>query len=359
MSIITSLKVALAERSYPIYIGQDLLTDAALLQKYIAAEQVMIVSNETVAKLYLPTLLQTLSGYKADTVIVPDGEQYKTLATWASIFDELLLKKHHRNTTLIALGGGVICDMTGFAAACYQRGAHFLQIPTTLLAQVDASIGGKTAVNHPAGKNMIGAFYQPRAVIIDLKVLDSLPDREYSAGLAEIIKAAAIRDAEFFAWLEKKITTIMQRQPEPLSYAIARACEIKAEIVSQDEKEVTGERALLNFGHTFGHAIENIQGYGNILHGEAVAIGMMLAARLSLQQGWLVPEEVGRLEQLLTHAKLPTRLPPDTQYDKMMTAMAVDKKFTYHQKTFILLQGLGKAKLTSQIEQRMLEQILT
>ena len=280
-----TITIDLGERSYPIYIGENIASDGALFAKHIVSRQTLVVSNETVAALYLEPITKALRNYQCDVLLLPDGEQYKNLTVLNKIFDMLLEKKHQRSTTLLALGGGVICDMTGFAAACYQRGVAFIQIPTTLLAQVDASIGGKTAVNHSLGKNMIGAFHQPRCVIVDINTLQSLPDREYRAGVAEIIKAALICDAEFFVWLEQNSAKILAKDKVALVYAIARACEIKASIVAADETETEGVRALLNLGHTFGHAIEQVFGYGQWLHGEAVAMGLVLAADLSVALG--------------------------------------------------------------------------
>jgi 3-dehydroquinate synthase len=282
------LNVNLGEqRSYPIFIGSGLLGDRNCFAPYIKGKQLCIVTNEVVAPLYLEGLIELLSvTCQVDVVILPDGEQYKTVATLMKIYDCLLEKKHNRTTTLIALGGGVVGDMTGYAAASYQRGVNFIQVPTTLLAQVDSSVGGKTGVNHPLGKNMIGAFYQPEAVIIDTDVLGSLPERELSAGIAEIIKYGLIGDADFFRWLEVNMTALQSLDASVVTEAIARSCQNKASVVAQDEKE-GGIRAILNLGHTFGHAIETAQGYGTWLHGEAVAIGMMIAAVLSEKMAWI------------------------------------------------------------------------
>ncbi|HEY7885092.1 MAG TPA: 3-dehydroquinate synthase, partial [Cellvibrionaceae bacterium] len=275
-----TLKVELGERSYPIYIGEQLLEDKTLLTQHIQGRQVCIVTNKTVAPLYHEKLLASLSDYDVTTVALPDGEQYKNLDTLNLIFDQLLSARHNRTTTVIALGGGVVGDMAGFAAACYQRGVNFIQVPTTLLSMVDSSVGGKTGVNHALGKNMIGAFYQPQAVIADVSVLQSLPTRELAAGLAEVIKYGLISDADFFVWLEQNIKALLAMEVEALSYAVLRSCENKAAVVAADERE-GGIRAILNLGHTFGHAIETAEGYGVWLHGEAVAAGMVMALDLS------------------------------------------------------------------------------
>ena len=272
--------VQLGKRSYPIYIGEDLLSQPQYFLDHIPSENVFIVSNEKVAPLYLDKVLDSCKKLQCDYKILPDGEQYKNIATMETIYSSLLEKHCDRNTTLIALGGGVIGDITGFAAATYQRGVHFIQVPTTLLAQVDSSVGGKTGVNHALGKNMIGCFYQPRCVIADLGTLETLDDRELSAGIAEIIKYGLIRDTEFFIWLENNIQKLVDKDPETLAYAVLRSCENKAQIVAEDELEQSGKRALLNYGHTFGHAIETGTGYGSWLHGEAVACGMLNGSSL-------------------------------------------------------------------------------
>lgn len=352
------VSVELGARSYPIYIGPGLLTESNLLQKHLVSQQVLIVSSEPIANYYLATLQKSFSQYQCDVVLLPDGEQYKSLETLNKIFDALLTHRHRRNTTLVALGGGVVCDMTGFAAACYQRGVGFIQIPTTLLAQVDASIGGKTAVNHPLAKNMIGAFHQPRAVIIDTDTLNSLPEREYRAGIAEIIKAALIRDAAFFTWLEEHLAELLQKNPQALTHAIARACAIKAEIVAADETEITGVRALLNLGHTFGHALEQTLGYGTWLHGEAVAAGMILAADLSQRLGWLEPADFIRIKTLIQRSGLPTQLPVGVQCDKILNIMAVDKKNISEQLRLVLLRKVGKGELTDTASISQVRQVL-
>ncbi|UCE88969.1 MAG: 3-dehydroquinate synthase, partial [Pseudomonadota bacterium] len=283
-----TLQLDLGDRSYPIHIGSGLLTRAEMFAPHLAGRQVMVVSNETVAPLYLDAVMEALQGFERASVILPDGEQYKNLEVLNCIFDALLEKRFDRQCTLVALGGGVVGDMAGFAAACYQRGVAFIQVPTTLLAQVDSSVGGKTGVNHALGKNMIGAFHQPRCVIADTDTLDTLDDRQLSAGVAEVIKYGLIRDAEFFNWLEDNLDDLLARKPEALAHAIERSCRDKADIVAQDELE-GGVRALLNLGHTFGHAIEAGTGYGSWLHGEAVAAGMRVAAELSARKGWIDP----------------------------------------------------------------------
>jgi 3-dehydroquinate synthase len=347
------LPVELGERSYPIYIGSNLLSQSTLLTTHIKAKQVLVVTNTTVAPLYLATILQSLSGYCVETVILPDGEQYKTLEYVTQIFDKLLANKFSRNATLIALGGGVIGDMGGFAAACYQRGIAFLQIPTTLLAQVDSSVGGKTGVNHPLGKNMIGAFYQPQCVIADANVLDTLDDRQLAAGLAEVIKYGLIRDAEFFVWLEENMPALLARDKAALTYAIERSCMNKAQVVAEDETE-TGVRATLNLGHTFGHAIETGMGYGSYLHGEAVAIGTCQAADLSQRKGWLNDADVDRIIALFKQAKLPTVPPKTINAERFLELMAVDKKNIDGQIRLILLEKIGLATLPIYVDQSTL-----
>ncbi|WP_295608205.1 3-dehydroquinate synthase, partial [uncultured Lamprocystis sp.] len=282
----TTLTVSLGARSYPIYIGTGLIADPDHYRPHIQGGQVMVVTNETVAPLYLEAACAALTGLRVSTLILPDGEVYKTQDALNRIYDALLAERFSRDCTLIALGGGVIGDMAGFAAASYQRGVAFIQIPTTLLAQVDSSVGGKTGINHPLGKNMIGAFHQPRAVIADTATLNTLSDRELSAGLAEVIKYGLIRDPDFFDWLDTHLMALRDRDPDTLAEAIRRSCENKAQVVAADELE-NGERALLNLGHTFGHAIETGTGYGNWLHGEAVGVGMCMAADLSARLGWL------------------------------------------------------------------------
>ncbi len=281
-----TLNLDLGERSYPIYIGSGILADQQLLRRHVSGRQVMLVTNEVVAPLYLDKVRAGYPGISCSQVVLPDGEENKNLATLELVFDQLLAERHNRGTTIVALGGGVVGDMAGFAAACYQRGVNFVQVPTTLLAQVDSSVGGKTGVNHPLGKNMIGAFYQPQCVIIDTETLQTLPARHYRAGIAEVIKYGIIADREFFVWLENNYSSLLSLREDALHYAITRSCEIKARVVAQDERE-SGLREILNLGHTFGHAIETEQGYGEWLHGEAVAAGMVMAADLSVRMGLL------------------------------------------------------------------------
>lgn len=353
------VNVALNERSYPISIGTGLLADPTAYQPLKAGDKVMIVSNPTVAKHYLATVQKTLEslGCVVDSVLLPDGEQYKNLDSLNLIFTALLEKNHHRDTTLIALGGGVIGDVAGYAAASYQRGIRFIQIPTTLLAQVDSSVGGKTAVNHPLGKNMIGAFYQPVSVIIDTQTLTTLDKREVSAGLAEVIKYGAIFDVAFFEWLEHHIDDLVSLEQAALEYCIQRCCQLKADVVARDETE-KGDRALLNFGHTFGHAIEAHLGYGNWLHGEAVAVGMLEAAALSQSLGDLSEQDVARLETLLARAVLPTISPDIMQPQDYLPYMWRDKKVLAGRLRLILLKSLGQAYVTDQIsEQQVLNAI--
>lgn len=349
------LTVNLDERSYPIYIGEQLLSTPELITRHISGKQICIVTNETIAPLYFELLLQGLVGYQVDSVILPDGERYKTLEVWASIFDKLLSARHNRTTTLIALGGGVVGDMTGFAAACYQRGVNFIQIPTTLLSMVDSSVGGKTGVNHPLGKNMIGAFYQPQCVLADTGLLDSLPVRELSAGLAEVIKYGLISDYDFFVWLENNMDALMGGDKTALAYAVRRSCENKAAVVALDERE-GGLRAILNLGHTFGHAIETAQGYGNWLHGEAVAAGMVMAADLSWRRGAISEQDLMRVTRLLERAKLPTKAPADMTPDQFKQLMGVDKKVLDGRLRLVLLAAMGKAEITSDIDANLLQQ---
>ncbi len=337
-----TLNVNLGTRSYPIFIGAGLLDDANLFKPYIRGEQVCIVTNETVAPLYLAALQNTLAGTRLDTVILPEGEQHKNLDTLNRIFDTLLQARHNRTTTLVALGGGVVGDMAGFAAACYQRGVDFIQVPTTLLAQVDSSVGGKTGVNHALGKNMIGAFHQPNCVVADTRVLATLPDRELAAGLAEVFKYGLIADRFFFHWLQENVEALQTRDSEALTYAIRRSCEIKADIVARDEREGS-VRALLNLGHTFGHAIETAQGYGNWLHGEAVAAGTAMAADLSRRLGWLSDGDLAAIRQLQVKAGLPIKAPATISTEQFLSLMAVDKKVLTGQLRLVLLKSIGEA----------------
>jgi 3-dehydroquinate synthase len=341
------LRVELAERSYPIFIGNHLLSRTELLLPYIRGKQVLIVTNTTVAPLYLAQVKATLSSLQVDELILPDGEQYKTLDTVALIYDKLMTARHNRKTTLIALGGGVIGDMTGFAAATYQRGVDFIQIPTTLLSQVDSSVGGKTGVNHPQGKNMIGAFYQPRCVLADTTVLQTLPERELAAGIAEVIKYGLIVDKSFYAWLLENTAALYQREQSALAHAIYQSCLNKARVVAADEREETDIRALLNLGHTFGHAIETAQGYGQWLHGEAVAAGMVLAAQLSQRLGFIAIADVAQLEQLLQQAHLPIAPPRDMTAQQFLDLMGRDKKVIDGRLRLVLLRAIGDAFVSS------------
>ena len=340
-----SLNVDLGERSYPISIGAGLLADPSLIAQHIAGRKVAIVTNTTVAPLYLEQVAAPLraAGHEVHEIVLPDGEEYKNWASLMQVFDALLANKCDRKTTMLALGGGVIGDLTGFAAASYMRGVPFIQIPTTLLSQVDSSVGGKTGLNHPLGKNMIGAFYQPRAVLADTATLATLPARELSAGLAEVIKHGAIIDAEFFDWIEHNIQALMAREPQALAHAIARSCEIKADVVRQDERE-GGLRAILNFGHTFGHAIEAGLGYGQWLHGEAVGCGMVMAADLSQRAGLVDATTVERMRKLVAAAGLPTEA-PDLGTERWLELMEVDKKNEGGAIKFILMKPLGSPSI--------------
>ncbi|MFL1466372.1 3-dehydroquinate synthase [Marinobacter sp. HN1S83] len=339
------LQVDLGDRSYPIVIGDGLLgkTD---LTPYVAGSQVMIVTNETVAPLYLEKARANFPGKTIDTVVLPDGEKYKDWQTLNLIFDALLEKRHTRKTTLVALGGGVVGDMTGFAAACYQRGVPFIQIPTTLLSQVDSSVGGKTGINHPLGKNMIGAFHQPEMVLIDADSLKTLPPREVSAGLAEVIKYGLIRETGFLKWLESEMDRLLALSPESLVEAIYRSCACKADVVAQDERE-GGLRAILNLGHTFGHAIETYAGYGNWLHGEAVGAGMVMAADLSWREGMISGADVTRTRDLIAKAGLPLVPPAGMSPADFMDLMSVDKKNVDGALRLVLLRALGDAFVTA------------
>lgn len=352
-----TLSVDLGERSYPIYINSDLLNRADLLRPCIPGKQVLIVTNETIAPLYLERLQTLLDGYEVESIILPDGEQYKTLEITTRIFDLLLQKHFNRTASLIALGGGVIGDMTGFAAACYQRGVYFIQVPTTLLAQVDSSVGGKTGVNHPLGKNMIGAFYQPQCVLADISTLNTLDDRQLSAGIAEVIKYGLIRDYEFFVWLEKNIDRLVARDSEALAYAVERSCQNKAEVVAADERE-GGQRALLNLGHTFGHAIETGTGYGTWLHGEGVSCGMLMAADLSHRLEWLTSAELERIQSLLLQAKLPVLAPQELSTEQFLELMSVDKKVLAGKLRLVLLKGIGKSLVTEDFDHQLLLKLL-
>lgn len=351
------LVVDLADRSYPILVGTGLLDRLADYLPACVGKQIMVVTNTTVAPLYLERIKTALGNRRVNVVVLPDGEQFKTLETLDLVFSGLLQQRHNRNTTLVALGGGVVGDMTGFAAACYQRGVEFLQVPTTLLSQVDSSVGGKTGVNHALGKNMIGAFHQPRAVYIDITTLDTLPPREFAAGLAEVIKYGLIHDVGFFGWLETRWDALLARDANDLTAAIRRSCEIKAEIVGKDERE-SSLRAILNLGHTFGHAIETAQGYGAWLHGEAVAAGMVMAVDLSVRSGWLERSVSDRLVAMLQRARLPVQGPAGMTVDEYLNLMAVDKKVLDGGLRLVLLRGLGQAVVTSDFDHQALNQTL-
>jgi len=353
-----TLHVELGERTYPVYIGRGLLADPALLAQHIAGSQVVIVSNEVVAPLYVDRVRAALGPRQLVTeVVLPDGEQHKTLHTLSNILDRVMADKHSRNTTFVAVGGGVVGDVTGFAAACYQRGVNFVQVPTTLLAQVDSSVGGKTGVNHPLGKNMIGAFYQPQAVLIDIDTLHTLPARELSAGLAEVVKYGLISDQSFYRWLQEHMPRLLACEEAALAEAIERSCAIKAEVVAADERE-GGLRAILNLGHTFGHAIETGQGYGAWLHGEAVATGMLLALELSARRGWIAPSEVADFCELLRGMHLPVQIPANMDADTFLALMARDKKAIDGRLRLVLLEDIGSACIVDDASESELRELL-
>lgn len=353
----TTLTVDLGDRSYPIYIGEKLLDQKDILQPHIPGSSALIVSNETVAPLYLDKVKALLDGKRIESVILPDGEEFKNLDVLNTIFDALLTHRLDRNTTIIALGGGVVGDMAGFAAASYQRGVHLIQIPTTLLSQVDSSVGGKTGVNHSLGKNMIGAFYQPRAVIADTSTLNTLADRELSAGLAEVIKYGLIKDISFLQWIKNNINQLVIKDPGALAYAIEISCRTKAKVVAADERE-SGQRALLNLGHTFGHAIETGMGYGEWLHGEAVGTGMCMAARMSALLGWISDSEVQDTIALIEQAKLPTMAPRSMTIDQFLKLMSVDKKVLDGVLRLVLLKEIGHAVVTDDYSQEQLAEAI-
>lgn len=357
-NIMQTLTVGLGERSYPIHVGSGLLDKAELLQAHVPRKRVAIVTNTTVAPLYLEMLEYTLQsiGVSSISVILPDGERYKNSETMNLIYDALLKNRCERSTPLIALGGGVIGDMTGYAAATYLRGVPFIQIPTTLLAQVDSSVGGKTGINHPLGKNMIGAFYQPQLVLADAATLNTLPDKELSAGLAEVIKYGLIRDLPLLEWLELNMDKLLARDTAALQYAITRSCQNKAEVVAADERE-SGERALLNLGHTFGHAIESGMGYGVWLHGEGVAAGTVMAADLSQRLGWISIQDVARIRKLFKHAGLPV-VAPDLGVERYLDLMGQDKKVEGGKMRFVLLKKIGHAVVNGEVPPDLLQQTL-
>lgn len=351
-----TLTVALDDRSYPITIGENLLNqfEHFMLKK---GQRVLITTNEKIAPLYLDNLIKMLKNHevKTDYIIVPDGEKYKTIETWNTILSTLLQNNHNRSSVLIALGGGVIGDVTGFAAACYQRGIKFIQVPTTLLSQVDSSVGGKTAINHPLGKNMIGAFYQPQSVVIDLNCLKSLPKRELSAGLAEVIKYGIILDAEFFNWLEQNMDKLLALDSEAMSYCIYYCCKLKAQVVAADETE-QDMRTILNLGHTYGHAIEAELGYGNWLHGEAVAVGMLMAAHAAKLLGYFTDRDIGRIANLLVKAKLPINRPMQMATTSYIPHMLRDKKVLSGQLRLVLPTQIGKVEVIDNISQDLVLQ---
>ncbi|PVY70381.1 3-dehydroquinate synthase [Tamilnaduibacter salinus] len=351
------LRVELGERSYPILIGTGLLGHYDLTP-WVMGDRVMVVTNETVAPLYRDRLDACFPGKQVDHVVLPDGEAYKDQETLTRVYDALLEKRHTRRTTVVALGGGVIGDMAGFAAACYQRGVPFIQVPTTLLSQVDSSVGGKTGINHPLGKNMIGAFHQPEAVLIDTDTLTTLPEREVPAGLAEVIKYGLIREPEFLAWLEEHVEALLSLSPDALAEAIYRSCACKAGVVAVDERE-GGLRAILNLGHTFGHAIETHTGYGSWLHGEAVGLGMLMAADLSCRMGLINEIERERVRRLLQRAHLPARPPSDMTPDDFLRRMAVDKKNVDGRMRLVIMRQLGEAFVTDEVEPENLRATLT
>ena len=347
--------VNLGEDSYPIFIGGSILSDKKLFDQYVSGNQILIVTNEKIAPLYLKIIEMNFISSDCEVFILPDGELHKTLDSFYQIITKLMEKKFNRTCVLIALGGGVIGDLVGFAASCYQRGVKFIQIPTTLLAQVDSSVGGKTAVNHPLGKNMIGAFHQPNAVFSDTSVLKTLDDRELSAGLAEVIKYGLIRDIKFFCWLEDNIELLISRDSDALAYAIERSCVNKAEVVEIDEKE-TGYRAILNFGHTFGHAIETSLSYKEWLHGEAVGCGMLIAANFSKKLGLLEEDQFNRIQLLIQRVGLPTKIHQNVEFDCMYENMKVDKKSRDGILYLVLLKSIGEAFLTSDYSEKILKE---
>lgn len=354
-----TVQVALGERSYPIYVGEGLLTQAELIKPHLGVGSAVVVTNETVAPLYGEQTRHLLGSHYADQIVLPDGEAHKHLDTISHIYDHLMQGKYDRKTTLVALGGGVIGDITGFAAATYQRGINFVQIPTTLLAQVDSSVGGKTGVNHSLGKNMIGAFYQPQCVLIDTQVLNTLPEREVKAGLAEVLKYGLIIDKEFFSWLESNAAAVLALSTAELTQVIKVCCEIKADVVARDERE-SGVRALLNLGHTFGHAIETAAGYGNLLHGETVAMGMVMAADLSCRLGWIEPSVARHIREVIeTKFGMPAVPPADITEEQFMDLMASDKKAEQGKIRFILLQAIGAAVISADVDGPLLSQTLT
>ena len=352
-----SLTVSLNERSYPIHIGSGLISEPSLFSSHISGRKVVIVTNDTLKPMFATALANTLADYQVDIVTIKDGERYKTLESYEQIMTFLLQNNYGRDLTLIALGGGVIGDITGFVAATYQRGVKFIQVPTTLLSQVDSSVGGKTAVNHPLGKNMIGAFYQPQAVIIDIDSLNSLPEKEFSAGMAEVIKYGVLADVEFLNYIQEQAQELKQMSPEVLTYTINQCCQIKADIVAEDERE-SGKRALLNLGHTFGHAIEAEMGYGVWLHGEAVAAGMVQASQLAEKRGWITSADVEKVINLIAEFNLPTSGPENMTLADYVKHMKKDKKVQADTIRFVVPKVLGEAVLVSDVTEQELAQIL-
>lgn len=345
-----TIDIDLPGHAYPVYLGRGLLQNSTSWSGHLGEGALLVVSNETVAPLYLDAVMDALGGRACETLLLPDGEQYKTLETWQHILDHLVNIRARRDATLLALGGGVVGDITGFAAACYMRGVRFVQAPTTLLAQVDASVGGKTGVNHVQGKNLVGAFHQPAAVVIDSATLDTLPEREFNAGMSEVVKYGALGDLEFFGWLEENAGRIMARDEDAIDFLIERSVRNKAEIVRQDEKEA-GVRALLNLGHTFGHALESETSYRRFLHGEAVAIGMVTAARLSERRGLCAAGTAPRLARLLTQFNLPVSIPGDLDIEGIVNALVLDKKALASGLRLVLLEGIGAASIDSSSRQ--------
>jgi 3-dehydroquinate synthase len=354
---VNTLEVKLGDRSYPILIGEGLLRQPDLLRQHVPARDILVVSNTTVAPLYMTSLVEALSGSRVVEAILPDGESHKTLATVARILDVLVANRFGRDCTVVALGGGVVGDMAGFAAACYQRGVAFVQVPTTLLAQVDSSVGGKTGVNHPGGKNLIGAFHQPTAVIADAATLSTLPVRELRAGLAEVIKYGLLADAAFFAWLEAHIDELLAADPQALAHVIRRSCEIKADIVGRDERE-QGERALLNLGHTFGHAVESATHYTRWLHGEAIGAGLLMAAAMSHECGMVEAVQVDRIRRLLERVGLPVRIEGVTP-EVALEHMRIDKKALGGRMRLILLRKIGESFVTADYPEQALQRTLS
>ena len=352
------LEVDLGARSYPVLIGSGLLRRAGILSPYLAGNQAMVVTNRTVAPLYLDSLRAALGDVRADVFELEDGERFKTLEQYLRIVDALLERRHNRSTTVVALGGGVIGDIAGFAAATYQRGVRCIQVPTTLLAQVDSSVGGKTAVNHPLGKNMIGAFHQPGCVLADTDTLATLPEREYRAGLAEVLKYGVIWDESFFSWMEASSSALLRRDADAVAHAIQTSCATKAQVVAADERE-SGMRAILNFGHTFAHALETLTEYERLLHGEAVAIGMVLAADCSVRHGMLVRRDAARLLAAVSALGLPSEVPPGVGAGAMLDAMAVDKKAVDGRIRLVLARRIGAVSVTEDIDRSALRGTLS